>query len=73
MNKVFMRIGIVLGVIALILGGVALEGLLVQWLWNWIIVALLPVSPIGFSFACGVVLVLSVLGGLFRVTVNTKK
>lgn len=73
MGKVFMWIGIVLGVIALVLGGVALESLLVWWLWNWVIVALLPVSPINFWLACGVVLVLSVLSGFFRTIVNTKK
>ena len=54
-------------VFLLIAGWVFLSGLLIMWLWNWIIVWLIPSVPvITYWKAFGVMLILNIIGGIFK-------
>lgn len=56
----------VLMCIAIYLAVVSIETLVVQGLWNWVIVGLFSAPKISFWVALGVLFILNFVGSIFR-------
>lgn len=71
--KALQVISIILLVIIAICAVLAIEGGVIMLLWNYVLCALFPAIPmVSFWMGIGVSCILSILGGVFKVTVNTK-
>lgn len=57
---------VIIGVILAVLGVVAIEAAVCMMLWNWVIVALFAVNPIGYWLAFGIVLFVNYFAGFFH-------
>ena len=71
--KALQIIGIILLVIIAACATFAIEAGIIMLLWNYVLCELFPAVPtLSFGLAVGVSCILSILGGVFKVTVNTK-
>ena len=65
--------GIIVVAIILIILSSLITGAIIWGLWNWVIVSLFEVEPIGYWLGVGIGLVLSIVGSFFRNNTTVKK
>lgn len=62
--------GIIVVVILSVILSSLINGVIIWGLWNWVVVSLFEVEPIGYWLGVGVALILTVIGAYF--TSNNK-
>lgn len=66
-------LGIVIFVIMAILGAIAIQGVLIYFIWNWLLLFLIPTLPtLTFIQATVAGVVLSVFGAFFKTPLKYK-
>ena len=64
---------VILGIIALAVGIFCLEGWAVMALWNWLAVGLFSAPTISFKMALGIMILLNLLTGGWRVSTSSSR
>ena len=71
MKHIFYYVGAIFIGIIIVAAGVALEGFIIMSLWNWLMVTIFEMQPITWMMGCGIGILLSFIGGCFKVTVKS--
>jgi len=67
--KVILIVGFVIGLTIL---GYCLSGWIFMLLWNWVLVDLFSAPIISFWQSLGIIILLSFISGMFKITINNK-
>lgn len=71
--KTLQIIGIILLIVVATVAVFALEAGIIMLLWNYVLCELFPTIPtLTYGLAVGISYILAILGGVFKVTINTK-